>query len=203
VEWDWSKELSMNSDQQLVKRTLQGDTYAFDELVKTYQNKVYMLAYRYMGNEDDANDMAQEAFIKAYRSLRSFKGDASFGTWIYRITTNVCLDELRRRKRKIVPISLDEPLATLDGTEIEREISDQSLAADVVYEKKEFSRNIQLLLDEMKYEHKTVIVLRDIMELSYEEIAVVLDCSIGTVKSRISRARNILQKKLTERELLN
>jgi RNA polymerase sigma-70 factor (ECF subfamily) len=193
----------MNSDQHLVKRTLHGDTYAFEELVKTYQNKVYMLAYRYMGNEDDANDMAQEAFIKAYRSLRSFKGDASFGTWIYRITTNVCLDELRRRKRKIVPISLDEPLATLDGDEIEREISDQSLAADVIYEKKEFSQNIQLLLDEMKPEHKTVIVLRDIMELSYEEIAVVLDCSIGTVKSRISRARNILQKKLIERELLN
>ncbi|MBP1761307.1 MAG: polymerase sigma factor RpoE [Firmicutes bacterium] len=193
----------MNSDQHLVKRTLHGDTYAFEELVKTYQNKVYMLAYRYMGNEDDANDMAQEAFIKAYRSLRSFKGDASFGTWIYRITTNVCLDELRRRKRKIVPISLDEPLATLDGDEIEREISDKSLAADVVYEKKEFSQIIQLLLDEMKPEHKTVIVLRDIMELSYEEIAAVLDCSIGTVKSRISRARNILQKKLTERELLN
>lgn len=193
----------MNSDQHLVKRTLHGDTYAFEELVKTYQNKVYMLAYRYMGNEDDANDMAQEAFIKAYRSLRSFKGDASFGTWIYRITTNVCLDELRRRKRKIAPISLDEPLATLDGDEIEREISDQSLAADVVYEKKEFSQNIQLLLDEMKPEHKTVIVLRDIMDLSYEEIAAVLDCSIGTVKSRISRARIILQKKLTERELLN
>ena len=193
----------MNSDQHLVKRTLHGDTYAFEELVKTYQNKVYMLAYRYMGNEDDANDMAQEAFIKAYRSLRSFKGDASFGTWIYRITTNVCLDELRRRKRRISPISLDEPLATMDGDEIEREISDQSLAADVVYEKKEFSQNIQLLLDEMKPEHKTVIVLRDVMELSYEEIASVLDCSIGTVKSRISRARIILQKKLTERELLN
>ncbi|NLV21550.1 MAG: sigma-70 family RNA polymerase sigma factor [Syntrophomonadaceae bacterium] len=193
----------MNSDQQLVKRTLRGDTYAFEELVKTYQNKVYMLAYRYMGNEDDANDMAQEAFIKAYRSLRSFKGDASFGTWIYRITTNVCLDELRRRKRKIVPLSLDEPLATLDGDDIEREISDQSMAADVIYEKKEFSQNIQMLLDEMKPEHKTVIVLRDIMDLSYEEIAVVMDCSIGTVKSRISRARNLLQKKLTERELLS
>jgi RNA polymerase sigma-70 factor (ECF subfamily) len=90
----------MNSDQLLVKRTLRGDTYAFDELVKTYQNKVYMLAYRYMGNEDDANDMAQESFIKAFRSLRSFKGDASFGTWIYRITTNVCLDELRRRNAR-------------------------------------------------------------------------------------------------------
>jgi RNA polymerase sigma-70 factor (ECF subfamily) len=193
----------MNSDQQLVKRTLHGDTYAFEELVKTYQNKVYMLAYRYMGNEDDANDMSQEAFIKAYRSLRSFKGDASFGTWIYRITTNVCLDELRRRKRKIAPVSLDEPLATLDGDVMEREIPDQTFAADVIYERKEFSQNIQLLLDEMKPEHKTVIVLRDVMELSYEEIAAVLDCSIGTVKSRISRARNILQKKLTERELLN
>ena len=192
----------MNSDQQLVKRTLLGDTQAFEELVRIYQNKVYTLAYRYMGNEDDANDMSQEAFIKAFRSLRSYKGDASFGTWIYRITTNVCLDELRRRKRRVVPLSLDEPLATLDGTEVEREIPDRSLAADTMYERKEFSRNIQLLLDEMKPEHKTVIVLRDIMELSYEEIAVVLDCSIGTVKSRISRARNILQKKLIERELL-
>lgn len=192
----------MNSEQQLVKRTLHGETYAFEELVNTYQNKVYMLAYRYMGNEDDANDMAQEAFIKAYRSLRSFKGDSSFGTWIYRITTNVCLDELRRRKRKIVPLSLDEPLATLDGDDIEREIVDQSLAVDVLFEQKEFTQNLQLLLDEMKPEHKIVIVLRDVMELSYEEIADVLNCSIGTVKSRISRARGVLQKKLVQRELL-
>ncbi|HWQ76060.1 MAG TPA: sigma-70 family RNA polymerase sigma factor [Syntrophomonas sp.] len=192
----------MNSEQQLVKRTLHGETYAFEELVNTYQNKVYMLAYRYMGNEDDANDLAQEAFIKAYRSLRSFKGDSSFGTWIYRITTNVCLDELRRRKRKIVPLSLDEPLATLDGDDIEREIVDQSLAVDVLFEQKEFTQNLQLLLDEMKPEHKTVIVLRDVMELSYEEIADVLNCSIGTVKSRISRARGVLQKKLVQRELL-
>ncbi|HZK86877.1 MAG TPA: sigma-70 family RNA polymerase sigma factor [Syntrophomonas sp.] len=193
----------MDSDQKLVKRTLHGDTRAFEELVETYQNKVYTLAYRYMGNEDDANDMSQEAFIKSFRSLKSYKGDASFGTWIYRITTNVCLDELRHRKRRVVPISLDEPLATVDGNEVEREIPDSSLAADKIYEQKEFSQHIQLLLDEMKPEHKSVIVLRDVMELSYEEIAAVLDCSIGTVKSRISRARNILQKKLLERELLH
>jgi RNA polymerase sigma-70 factor (ECF subfamily) len=193
----------MDSDQKLVKRTLHGDTRAFEELVEMYQNKVYSLAYRYMGNEDDANDMSQEAFIKAFRSLRSYKGDASFGTWIYRITTNVCLDELRHRKRRVVPLSLDEPLATVDGDEVEREIPDSSLAADKIYEQKEFSQHIQLLLDEMKSEHKSVIVLRDVMELSYEEIAAVLDCSIGTVKSRISRARNILQKKLVERELLH
>jgi RNA polymerase sigma-70 factor (ECF subfamily) len=193
----------MDSDQKLVKRTLHGDTRAFEELVETYQNKVYTLAYRYMGNEDDANDMSQEAFIKSFRSLKSYKGDASFGTWIYRITTNVCLDELRHRKRRVVPLSLDEPLATVDGDEVKREIPDSSLAADKIYEQKEFSQHIQLLLDEMKSEHKSVIVLRDVMELSYEEIAAVLDCSIGTVKSRISRARNILQKKLVERELLH
>lgn len=193
----------MDSDHQLVKRTLRGDNQAFEELVHTYQNKVYTLAYRYMGNEDDAYDMSQEAFIKAFRSLRSYKGDASFGTWIYRITTNVCLDELRHRKRRVVPLSLDEPLATKDGSELERDVADSSLAVDKIYEQKEFSQHIQLLLDEMKPEHKSVIVLRDVMDLSYEEIAVVLECSIGTVKSRINRARNILQKKLLERELLD
>ncbi len=192
----------MDSDHQLVKKTLRGDNQAFEELVQIYQNKVYALSYRYMGNEDDAYDMSQESFIKAYRSLKSFKGDSSFGTWIYRITTNVCLDEIRRRKRRVVPLSLDEPLATLDGNGVEKEIADTSLTADRIYEQKEFSENLQKLLDEMKPEHKSAIVLRDVMELSYEEIAVVLDCSIGTVKSRINRARTVLQKKLGDRELL-
>jgi len=192
----------MASDQELVKRSIQGDGQAFDELVLNYQNKVYALAFRYMSNEEDAYDMSQETFIKAYRSLRSFKGESSFGTWIYRITTNVCLDEIRRRKRRVVPLSLDEPLATLDGDEIEKEIPDSSLSADRIYEQKEFSQYIQKLLDEMKPEHKAAIILRDVMELSYEEIAGVLNCSIGTVKSRINRARGILQKKLGDRELL-
>lgn len=192
----------MASDQELVIKSMQGDNQAFDELVYLYQNKVYALAFRYMGNEDDAYDMAQDTFVKAYRSLRSFKGESSFSTWIYRITTNVCLDEIRRRKRRVTPLSLDEPLATLEGEEVEREIADESLSADRVYEQKEFSETLQKLLDEMKPEHKTAIVLRDIMELSYEEIASVLNCSIGTVKSRINRARSIFQKKFNERELL-
>lgn len=191
----------MALEEQLVKKSIQGDTVAFEELVFQYQNKIYALSYRYMGNEEDAYDMTQEAFLKAYRSLRTFKGDSSFGTWLYRVATNVCLDELRRRKRRIVTLSLDEPLATDEG-EVEKEIPDTSPTADVLYEQKEFSKYIQNLLDQMKPEHKTVIVLRDVMELSYEEIAEVLDCSLGTVKSRLSRARNALRKKLDDRELL-
>jgi RNA polymerase sigma-70 factor (ECF subfamily) len=192
----------MELEEQLVKRSLQGDTIAFEQLVIQYQNKIYALSYRYMGNEEDAYDMTQEAFLKAYRSLRTFKGDSSFGTWMYRVATNVCLDELRRRKRRIISLSLDEPLATNDGDELEKEIPDKSLTPDIIYEQKEFSDYIQNLLNEMKPEHKSVIILRDIMELSYEEIAGVLNCSLGTVKSRLSRARNVLRKKLEDRELL-
>lgn len=192
----------MHSEEYLVKQSMQGETRAFEELVSQYHNKIYALAYRYMGNEEDAYDMAQETFIKAFRSLRSFKGNSSFSTWLYRITTNVCLDELRRRKRRIVAISLDEPLATQDGDEVEKEIADSSPGVDIIYEQKEFSQYIQQLLNEMKPEHKTAIVLRDVMGFSYEEIAEVMNCSMGTVKSRISRAREVLRKKITDRELL-
>ncbi|MEN6462265.1 MAG: sigma-70 family RNA polymerase sigma factor [Syntrophomonas sp.] len=192
----------MFSDAELVKKCLQGDTQAFEELVTRYQDKIYALSFRYMGNEDDAYDMAQESFIKAYRSMRSFKGDAGFGTWLYRITTNVCLDELRHRKRRLVPLSLDEPLAIRDGDEVEKEVADPSPTADILYEQKEFSHYIQSILSQIKTEHRAAIILRDMMELTYEEIAEVLNCSVGTVKSRLSRARNALRKKLSERELL-
>ncbi|MEN6349123.1 MAG: sigma-70 family RNA polymerase sigma factor [Syntrophomonas sp.] len=192
----------MTTEEMLVSKSLQGDLQAFEELVLQYQNKVYTLACRYMGNEEDAYDISQEVFLKAFRSLGSFKGNSSFGTWLYRVTTNVCLDELRRKKRKVVSLSLDEPLATWSGDELEKEVPDPSPAADIIYEQKEFSQYIQFLLNQMKPEYKAVIVLRDMMELNYEEIAGILKCSAGTVKSRLSRARAILRKKWLERELL-
>ncbi|QGU00183.1 RNA polymerase sigma factor RpoE [Candidatus Syntrophocurvum alkaliphilum] len=192
----------MISDEQLVKKARDGDSEAFEELVSRYKNKVYSLSFRYMSNEEDAYDMAQEAFLKAFRSLRTFKGDASFSTWIYRITTNVCLDELRRRKRRIAPLSLNEPLATHEGDEVEKEIPDTSPTADILYEQKEFAGYIQHILDQIKPEHKTAIILRDMMDLTYEEISEVLNCSVGTVKSRLNRARTALRKKLSDRELL-
>lgn len=192
----------MSKDEDLIKLSVAGDMRAFEELVLRHQNKVYTLAYRYMGNEDDANDMAQEALVKAYRSLKSFKGDSSFSTWIYRITANVCLDELRKRKRTVYMISLDEPVATMDGDEFERDFADQSPTADIVMEQKELETYLQNNIDLLKPEHKSVIILRDVMDFTYEEIAEILQTSIGTVKSRLSRGRDILRKKLSERELL-
>ena len=190
----------MLAEEVLVRQSLQGDTLAFEELILPYQNKIYALAYRYMGNEEDAYDMTQEAFLKAFRSLRTFKGDSSFGTWIYRVATNVCLDELRRRKRRISPLSLDEPLATQDGDLLDKEIPDMQPTQDIIIEQQEFAQYIQEMVGQMKPEHKNVIILRDMMQLSYEEIAGILDTSIGTVKSRLSRARNLLRKKLNDRE---
>lgn len=191
----------METEKQLIAKSLQGDPRAFEELLVQYQNKIYTLCFRYMGNEEDAYDMAQESFIKAFRSLHSFKGDSSFGTWLYRIATNVCLDDIRRRKRKVTTISLDERVPTGDG-EIEKEAVDSSPTADIVWEQKELQQQVEKMLNTLKPEHKTVIVLRDMMELSYEEIAAVLNCSTGTVKSRLSRARNILRKIFINREHL-
>lgn len=192
----------MLAEKQLVKKSLQGDLQAFEELVLKYQNKIYKLAYRYMGNEEDAYDMTQEVFLKAYRSLHTFEGTSSFATWIYRVSSNVCLDELRRLKRRIVTLSLDEAVATKDGDELEIEIADKTSSPDIQYEQKEFYGQIQTVLDEMNVEQKAVIILRDLMELSYEEIAEVEKCSLGTVKSRLSRARAVLKEKLLKRELM-
>lgn len=192
----------LGQDDDLIKLSIAGDMRAFEELAAKYQHKIYNLAYRYMGSEEDASDMAQEALIKAYRSLATFKGDSSLGTWLYRITTNVCLDELRKRKRTLHMISLDEPVATTDGDEIEREIADPSPTADIIYQYKETEVYLQSLINMLKPEQKTVIILRDVMDLTYEEIAEVLNCSIGTVKSRLSRGRDILRKKIAKRELL-
>jgi len=192
----------MITEEILVNKSLEGDLDAFEQLVLLYQDKVYALAYRYMGNEDDANDLAQEAFVRVYKNLSSFKGQSSFGTWIFRITSNICLDELRRRRRRINPLSLDEPINTYTGNEVAREFIDQSAAVDLIYEQKEFSEYIQKLLNKLKPDYKVVIVLRDIFDFNYKEIANILNCSVGTVKSRLSRARANLRKIMVERELL-
>lgn len=175
----------------LIARSQNGDTKAFGELVAIYEKPVYSIAYRFMGNPDDASDLAQEAFVRAFRAIARFRGDASFKTWIYHIVANACRDELRKRKRQPV-VSLDIPITTNDG-EITREQADWTLAPERIYESKELQETIQQLLNELIPEYKQVLILRELQGFSYEEIAGILECSLGTVKSRINRARKALR----------
>jgi RNA polymerase sigma-70 factor (ECF subfamily) len=189
-----------NNEQLLIERSKNGDVSAFEMLIEAYQKKVFNLAYRIIGNYDDANDLAQEAFIRIFRSISGFRGQSSFSTWIYRITTNVCLDEIRKRKNKSVQY-LDEDIQTDDG-EMQRQIISDDPLPEEIAERKELRAAINDSLGELKEEYRIIITLRDIQGMSYEEIAKVLDCPTGTVKSRINRARQALKNVLlTKREL--
>jgi RNA polymerase sigma-70 factor (ECF subfamily) len=189
-------------DEELVARSKHGDIDAFEELVCLYERKVFTVTYRLMGNREDASDLAQETFLRAFQSLNGFRGEASFLTWICRIATNVCRDELRKRCR-IAADSLDEKI-TLDDGEVTRQFASTDPGPDEIYEKKELQARIQGFINTLSPEFRLALVLRDIIGYSYEEIARQLECSPGTVKSRISRARNYLKEKLlAEREQNN
>lgn len=175
----------------LIAKSQQGDVEAFGELVSIYEKQVYTVAYRFMGNPEDASDLTQEAFVRAFRAISRFRGEASFKTWIYHIVANVCRDELRKRKKQAV-VSLDAPIVTGDGY-IAREQEDWSLAPERVYDSIELQETIQQLLNQLIPEYRQVLVLREIQGFTYEEIANILECSLGTVKSRINRARKALR----------
>jgi RNA polymerase sigma-70 factor (ECF subfamily) len=147
-----------------------------------------------MGNEEDAKDMAQEALLRVFRSIKDFKGQSSFSTWLYRIVTNVCLDELRRRKND-KHISIDSTVQTENG-EMHMELCSDKETPETVYERVEQRELIKKAIQELNDEYRSVIVLRDIQGFSYDEISTMLECSLGTVKSRINRARSMLREKL-------
>ncbi len=181
----------------LISKSKAGDTDAFEKLVGMHDKKAYNIALRIMGNEEDAKDMSQEALIRVYRSIRDFKEQSSFSTWLYRIVTNVCLDELRKRKNaKTVPV--DGTIETEDG-EMHLEVGVEHETPEEVYVKQERKKVILNAISELNEEHRSAIVLRDIQGFSYEEIAAMLDLSLGTVKSRINRARHALKDKLSVR----
>lgn len=181
----------------LIGKSKSGDTDAFERLIGQYEKRAYNIALRIMGNEEDAKDMAQEALIRIYKSIKDFKEQSSFSTWLYRIVTNVCLDELRKRKN-IKTVPADGMIETEDG-EMHLEVCIDSETPEAVYEKRERKELIVNTIGELNEEHRSVIVLRDIQGFSYEEIAVMLDLSLGTVKSRINRARHALKDKLSVR----
>ena len=185
----------MVSEQELVARARAGDESAFEQLVQDNQNRIYNLTLRMTGNPDDALDMAQEAFLRAWRGLKFFKGDSAFSTWLYRLASNVCLDHLRKQKRRqninLSQLSDEEDNGPPD-------VPDERYQPDLCLEKKSLREAVQRGLDLLSEEHRQVLVMREISGLSYQEIADVLDLEAGTVKSRINRARLALRKILLE-----
>ncbi|MGI6586487.1 MAG: sigma-70 family RNA polymerase sigma factor [Lutisporaceae bacterium] len=180
----------------LIKKSQSGDVESFELLISSYDKRAYNIAYRIMGNEEDAKDMAQEALFRVFKSLKDFKGQAAFSTWLYRIVTNVCLDELRRRKNEKY-VSIDSTIHT-DSGELHMELCSDKETPENIYERVEQRELIKNAIKEMSEDYRSVIILRDIQGFSYEEISVILDCSLGTVKSRINRARTMLRDKLKQ-----
>ena len=178
----------------LIARCKQGDKDAFDSLIRSYERKVYNYAFRLCGNYDLANDVASEAFIRVYNSLGSFRGDSSFITWLFRITTNVYLDE-KKRQRSRPQESLDEMLE-LDESTVVRQIEDPSPGPQARAEGHERTALLQKAISSLPDYQRMMIVLYHTEGRSYEEIAVTLDLPIGTVKSRLNRARLSLREQL-------
>ena len=184
--------------QALVRRAKAGDMGAFDDLVRTFQSPMYNLAYRMVGNREDADDVTQEIFVKMYRAIDKFRGDSKFSTWLYALATNMCRSKLRKIRRigAFEVVHLDETTDTDDGERARPEPVDKADKPDKMLERRELRRMVESAMTALPDEFKAVIVLRDLQGLSYEEIADALRCSIGTVKSRLARARDRVKKAL-------
>ncbi|MCI9506790.1 MAG: sigma-70 family RNA polymerase sigma factor [Oscillospiraceae bacterium] len=175
--------------EELVRAAAKGRTEAFEELVRLHEKKVYALTLRMCGNPEDARDAAQEAFLSAWRGLPSFRGEAGFSTWLYRLASNAAIDQLRRNRRQREEDSLDAG---------EMDAPDQSPGPQEAAEGSELQRAVADGLASLSEDHRRILLLREYQQLSYDEIAQTLDMDLGTVKSRISRARRALRKILLE-----
>ena len=181
--------MTREQENRIVQKVLKGDVNAFETLVLTYEKNVYNIALRMTGNSEDASDMTQEAFIKAYNSLQSFRGDSKFSVWLYRIATNVCLDFLRSRSRKpTVSLSMEDN----DGEEVELDVADESQSPELLLDRQMTRESVRRGLDTLSPEYRQILLLREIQGLSYDEISQALGLEVGTVKSRIFRARKKL-----------
>ena len=181
--------MTREQEAAVIQAVLDGDINAYELLVKEYEKNVYNLALRMVGNSEDAADMSQEAFIKAYNSLTSFRGDSKFSVWLYRIVSNVCLDYLRSRgRRQTVSLSAEND----DGEDVEIDIADETQSPERLLDRRLTRDAVRRGLAALPPEHRQILLLREIQGLSYDEIADALGIEAGTVKSRIFRARKKL-----------
>ena len=168
-------------DEDLIHRCQSGDQLAFNQVVLKYRNRVMGIATRMLGDRVEAEDLAQDVFVKVYHGLQGFQGEALFSTWLYRIAANSCLNQIRKRKRESqVAVSADDPEPT---------ISDGKSNPHTLLEKKELNSFLEKAIHALPQEQRMVLILRDIEGLTYEEIADSLELELGTVRSRLHRAR--------------
>ena len=183
--------LAQDSDQQLVERVQQGDKRAFDLLVLKYQHKIVAVVHRYVRDSADVNDVVQEAFIKAYRALANFRGDSAFYTWMYRIAINTAKNHLISKGRRLPSSDVDiDEAEYYAGNENLQDVDtpENNLFRDELHEA--VQNTIKSLPDDLR----TAVTLREMEGLSYEEIAEIMECPVGTVRSRIFRAREAIDK---------
>lgn len=182
-----------NIDLQLIERVQRGDKQAFNLLVQKYQHKVVSVVSRFVSNSGDVPDVAQEAFIKAYRALPDFRGESAFYTWLYRIAVNTAKNYLTAQGRRPPDSDVDSQEAeTYEGAQALHEVENPEnlILSD------EIRREVELALQELPEELRSAITLREIEGMSYEEIAEVMECPVGTVRSRIFRARDVIDKRI-------
>jgi len=180
----------------LVKRARQGDLGAYDELVRRYQERIYSTVYHMTSNHEDANDLAQEAFIKAYQALKTFKGGSSFYTWVYRIAVNKTINFLKQRKNK-THMSLDDlDFNAEHDPDLVALISEKTPRREINLA--ELHEKLNEAMQRLSEPHRLVVTLHDVQGLSHEEIAEIMECNIGTVRSRLFYARQQLQAYLSD-----
>jgi RNA polymerase sigma-70 factor (ECF subfamily) len=183
-------------EQELVKRARQGDLSAYDDLVRRYQERIYATLYHMTSNHEDANDLAQEAFIKAFQALKTFKGGSSFYTWVYRIAVNKTINFLKQRKNRSQMSLNDLDFNAEHDPDLVALVSEKTPRREAGLA--ELQEKLNEAMQTLSEAHRLVVTLHDVQGLSHEEIAKIMDCNIGTVRSRLFYARQQLQGQLVD-----
>ncbi len=180
----------------LVHRAQQGDLAAYDELVRRYQERIYATLYHMTSNHEDANDLAQEAFIKAHLAIRSFKGGSSFYTWVYRIAVNKTINFLKQRKNRSAMSLNDLDFNAENDPDLVALVSDKTPRRDAALA--ELQKKLNEAMQKLSEQHRLVVTLHDVQGLAHEEIAEIMECNVGTVRSRLFYARQQMQGYLAD-----
>jgi RNA polymerase sigma-70 factor (ECF subfamily) len=181
------------TDEELVARSTGGDLDSFNQLVLRWERPIYALAYRVIGREEEARDVSQEAFLRAFRALKGFKGQAKFSSWLYRITLNLCRDWMRRERRS--PVS--QPPEGVDIIELAGDVS-AAESIEAVVSRRELGRVVGKAMSALPEEQRTAIILKEYHGLTFQEIATLLDCPLSTVKTRLYQGLSVLRKQLRD-----